>query len=295
MPTAILRLRDGWAVGTVRRVNERPRGILFVDLDGTLVGANGIAERVWPPLAALREAGYRIAVCTGRPGRGIALEVARRVDPDGLHVFESGAVVMHASGEVLVHHAIPAEAVSAMAALGVAEQVTLECYSADARYLARERNTFITDHEALLGFAAEIVAWPPSAPLVRMQWVVLHEDWPRLQIAAAELLTGVAAHEGRSPRMPGVSFVSMTAPGVSKATGIRAVLERLGIPRADAAMAGDNYNDIEGFGAVGTVFVPVDGVAEALALADHPIPSPNDGGVAEAASLLLARTKASAR
>jgi len=273
----------------VRRVNERPRGILFVDLDGTLVGANGIAERVWLPLTALREAGYRIAVCTGRPGRGIALEVARRLDPDGLHVFESGAVVMHASGEVIVHHAIPAAAVSAIAAVGLAEAVTLECYSADARYLVRERNTFISDHEDLLGFGAEVVAWPPSVPLVRMQWVVLHEDWARLKVAAGTLLADVESHEGRSPRMPGVSFVSITAPGVSKATGIRAVLEALGLARADAAMAGDNYNDIDGFGAVGTVFVPVDGVAEALALADHRIPSPDEGGVAEAATLLRAR------
>lgn len=270
-------------------MNARPRGVFFVDLDGTLVGAHGIAERVWPALTALREVGYRIAVCTGRPGRGIALDVAGRVDPDGLHVFESGAVVMHASGEVLVHHAIPVVAVQAIVHVGLAEAATLECYTADARYLVRERNGFISEHEALLGFAADIVAWPPLVPLVRMQWVVEHAQWPRLQAAAGPALAQVAAHEGRSPRMPGVSFVSMTAVGVSKATGVRAVLEALGLGREAAAMAGDNYNDIEGFGAVGEVFVPVDGVAAALALADHVIPSPDDGGVAEAAAVLLAR------
>jgi len=282
-------LRSALTDGNVRRVSTRPRGILFVDLDGTLVGADGIADRVWPALAALREAGFRIAVCTGRPGRGIALDVARRVDPDGLHVFESGAVVMHASGEVLVHHALPGRAVNDIVAAGVAAGATLECYSADARYLVRERNLLISDHERLLGFAAEVVAWPPVVPLVRMQWVLLHEEWPRLQAAAREVLNEVEAHEGHSPRMPGVSFVSMTAPGVSKATGVRVVLERLGIDRADAAMAGDNYNDIDAFGAVGTVFVPLDGVVEALALADYVIPSAAAGGVAEAAEILLAR------
>jgi len=85
-----------------------------------------------------------------------------------------------------------------------------------------------------------------------------------------------------------VSFVSMTAPGVSQATGVRIVLARLGLARADAAMVGDNHNDIAAFGAVGRVFVPADGVPAALALADHIVPGPAEGGVADAAHLLLA-------
>ncbi|MCC6624854.1 MAG: HAD-IIB family hydrolase [Deltaproteobacteria bacterium] len=264
------------------------RGVLFVDLDGTLVGPDGVAERVWAPLARLLRSGFRVAVCTGRPGRGIALDIAHRLDPDGLHVFESGAVVMHARGDVVAHAPMPRAAIEALAAVAVAERATLEAYTADARYLVPERDPLVVAHEELLGFGAEIVAWPPAEPLVRMQLVVPHAAWPRLAESARDALAAVSAHEGRSPRMPGVSFVSMTAPGVSKGTGVRAVLARYGLGREQAAMAGDNLNDLEAFDAVGRVFVPADGDPRARARADVIIASPRDGGVADAALALLA-------
>ena len=269
--------------------------ILFVDLDGTLVGRDGVAERVWPALAALRAAGWRIAVCTGRPGRGIALDIARRLDPEGLHVFESGAVVMRGSGEVVMRHAIADSVVVQMAALGVEHGLTLEAYSADGRYLAREHDDYIAGHEALLGFAADLVRWPPVAsaigvdvaPIVRLQWVVSHDRWAWLSGLGADVFAGLSVHEGHSPKMPGVSFVSMVAPGISKATGVGFVLHALGVAPADAAMAGDNLNDVPAFAVVGQVFVPADGVAAALALAHHVVPSADEGGVAEVAAILL--------
>lgn len=257
--------------------------ILFVDLDGTLVGPRGVHDRVWPALNALRTRGWRIAVCTGRPGRGIALDIAKRVDPDGFHVFESGAVVMQ-RGKVVAHYAIAPDVVAETAALGVTHGVTLEAYSADGRYLVRERNDYIERHEQLLGFASDTVAWPPSAhEIVRLQWVLPHADWPAFKARAGAL---IAMHEGRSPRMPDVSFVSMTALGVSKATGVRVVLDRLGLTREQAAMAGDNLNDLEAFDEVGTIFVPRDGAPAALARATHVISEPQYGGVGDIATLV---------
>lgn len=262
-------------------------GILFIDLDGTLVGPDGIVERVWPALDALRAAGWRLAICTGRPGRGIALATARRLDPEGLHVFESGGVVMHGSGRVIDHHPLDPRAVTALAAVALAEDVTLEAYTADARFLCRAKDDFIRGHEALLGFEAELSSWPPADPLVRMQWVVPHARWPALASAAASAMSLVAPHHGRSPKMPGVAFVSMTAPGVSKGTGVRRVLAHLGLDKEHAAMAGDDLNDLSAFGEVGRTFAPEDGHQEVRARATEVIPSAARGGVADAAASLL--------
>ncbi len=265
-------------------------GVFFVDLDGTLVGRNGIAERVWAPLSSLREAGWRLAVCTGRPGRGIAMEVARRIDPDGLHVFESGGAVLDTAGRVVRQAPIAVEGVQAIADVSRAEAAVLECYSAEGRYLVLEKEAYVLAHEKLLGFEAEVsVDWPPQVPLVRLQWVVPSTRWPSLRDSASGVLRQVAAHEGRSPLVPGVSFISMTAPGVSKATGMAAVLEHYGLSPASAAMAGDNHNDLEGLRFVGAAFVPSDGADAAKSLAHHLIPSADLGGVAEAAAMLLSR------
>ncbi|MCA9518310.1 MAG: HAD hydrolase family protein [Myxococcales bacterium] len=267
-----------------------PRGVLFVDLDGTLVGAGGVAERVWPALAALRAAGFRVAICTGRPGRGLALAYAQRVDVDGLHVFESGAVVMDGHGRVHAFDALPGPAVARVVALGAGHGATVEAYTADGRYLAAERDALIAGHEELLGFAADIAPLPPAEPVVRVQWVLPQPGWPALRAAAdaVDALAGIAPHEGTSPKMPGIAFVSLTAAGVSKGLGVRRVLDAYGLTREQAAMAGDNKNDLAGFAAVGRVFVAADGAPEALAVATDVIPGPAAGGVADAAMALLA-------
>ncbi|HRE92224.1 MAG TPA: HAD hydrolase family protein, partial [Myxococcota bacterium] len=144
-----------------------------------------------------------------------------------------------------------------------------------------------------LELEAEAVAWPPSAPLVRMQWNLPTPRWEALKEAAEPIAARLSAHEGRSPRMPGVSFVSLTAAGVSKATGVRTVLEAYGLTPDQAAMAGDNHNDLEALRLVARRFVPSDGAAEARALADVLIAPPEAGGVGEAARQLTLAGSAS--
>lgn len=263
------------------------RGAFFIDLDGTLVGRDGVHAGVWEPLGELRRAGWRLSVCTGRPGRGAALEVARRLDPEGLHVFESGAVVLDTDGRVRAATTLSAELVEAVADFGAAHGVTVEAYTEDGRFLVADRDDpLVRAHEVLLEIEAEASAWPPRAPLVRMQWNMPTPRWEALRESAGPLTARLSAHEGRSPRMPGVSFISLTAAGVSKASGVRAVLEAYGLTPEQAAMAGDNHNDLEALRLVRWRCVPSDGAAEARALADVIIAPPEEGGVGEAARWL---------
>ena len=102
-------------------------------------------------------------------------------------------------------------------------------------------------------------------------------------------LADTSVHVGRSPKMPDVAFVAVTAAGVSKAAGVQAVLDHLGADAAAAAMIGDQLNDLPALRLVGTGFVVCDGAPEALALADHVVGSAADGGVADAVRFLLAR------
>lgn len=265
------------------------KGVLFIDLDGTLVGANGIHERVWQPLQDLRRAGWRLAICTGRPGRGIALELARRLDPDGLHVFESGSVVLDTHGRVVASRTLTPPSVAAINTFGTTHGITVEAYSQEGRFLVASReDPLVVAHEGLLGLESEVGPWPPHEPLVRMQWNMPSPRWAELSALARPITETLSAHEGRSPRMPGVSFVSLTPAGVSKGTGISVVLSAYGLSPSHAAMAGDNLNDLEALALVGRRFVPVDGAAEALALADVLIAPPEEGGVADAALALLA-------
>ncbi|WP_436411105.1 HAD family hydrolase, partial [Thermus scotoductus] len=46
--------------------------LVFVDVDGTLVGKEGVPACVWPAVEALQSQGVRLSLITGRPGRGHA-------------------------------------------------------------------------------------------------------------------------------------------------------------------------------------------------------------------------------
>ena len=54
-------------------------GLICVDVDGALIGTdNTVRDDVWAALADARARGVRIALCSGRPAIGNALEYARR-------------------------------------------------------------------------------------------------------------------------------------------------------------------------------------------------------------------------
>lgn len=262
-------------------------GLLFVDVDGTLVGAGGVNPRVWPALAELRAAGWGVGLCTGRPGSGEALELARRADPDGLHVFESGAVVVDPAGAVVASAPLPAAAVPEVLALGREHGATLEGYTAGGRYLAHERNDHVRRHEALLAASAEVVASIADAPdLVRVQWVVPRVRWPGLRADAAAL-DSVVVHEGRSPKMPDVIFAAVVAAEVSKAWGVTRAAAGREVSLERVAMVGDGDNDVPVLGIVRWSFAPRNGVPSARATADRIVAGPDEGAVAEVVEALL--------
>ncbi|WP_038057328.1 HAD family hydrolase [Thermus amyloliquefaciens] len=231
--------------------------LVFVDVDGTLVGKDGVPECVWPAVEALRVQGIHLSLITGRPGRGHALAYARRLDPTGLHVFESGAVVLAFSrdphsppAQPLLVEALPQEAAREAIRLARRLGLPLEGYTAEGGFFVEGDSPLLKAHQELLGVAAEegdLLKLP--APLVRLQ--VLAEAQAPLGALMDRLPQELQAHVAESPRMPGVRFVSLTKRGVSKLTAARFVAENHGLTLAQCAMVGDGENDLELLRAVG--------------------------------------------
>src|SRR5918912_1929288 len=70
--------------------------LVCIDVDGTLVGSSGtVAPETWAAAERARAHGMRLAICSGRPAFGTTREYAERLDPDGWHVFQNGASVVH--------------------------------------------------------------------------------------------------------------------------------------------------------------------------------------------------------
>src|SRR5690606_34529780 len=107
----------------------RSADLVLLDLDGTVIGLDGqVSPEVWEAAARAREAGVRIAVCTGRAACGVALDVAKRLDPDAPHIFHNGALML-AGEEVLLCEELPAEPLREVVAHARQHTLTVELYT----------------------------------------------------------------------------------------------------------------------------------------------------------------------
>ena len=80
----------GRSPGPVRSPPVLP--LICLDVDGTLVGSAGVpSEATWAAAADARGRGQRLTLCTARLAAGPTRAWVERLDPDGWHVFHTGA------------------------------------------------------------------------------------------------------------------------------------------------------------------------------------------------------------
>ncbi|EYB67662.1 Cof protein [Deinococcus phoenicis] len=256
-----------------------------MDVDGTLIGTdNTVREDVWAALADARARGVRLALCSGRPAFGNALAYARRLDPQGWHVFQNGASVVNvATGESL-SEALPPDPLAALLARAQETGRLLEVYTDDT-YGVTQPGDLARRHAELLG-----IPYVPRDPealtgtRVRAQWVVPTAQSEAVQ---AEPHAGLDLHPAGSPAMPDVMFISVTRAGVSKGSAVTRIAAAYGVPLERVMMVGDGHNDVSAMRVVGYPVAMGNADAEARAAARTHVGHVDAGGLAEAVGLAL--------
>jgi Cof subfamily protein (haloacid dehalogenase superfamily) len=225
---------------------NRPIQLVLIDVDGTLFGPNGVPPCAWDAIARARAAGLHLSICTGRPGRGFALEYARRLDPQGLHIFESGAVIVSGTGQVVRASDLPRQVYQRLIELGRVYGVPFEVYTAEGGFYRESQHPDLLTHERMLGFSAQEDSLDRlNQKIVRIQFVWRPSPtWQKVRAQIAQM-PDVELHEATSPGMPGVGFSSVTAAGVSKRAAAAWVAAELGLNLHHCAMVGDGENDLE--------------------------------------------------
>ena len=237
-------------IGTGRPLPSTPvLPLICLDVDGTLVGSRGVpSDELWASAAQARDRGQRLTLCTARLAAGPTRTWAEQLDPEGWHIFHTGGARWNPATDEVRTQALPDDAVAACEAVAAANGWVFESYSWDD-YVVNVENELSIGHAALLGLPLPVR--PRSAlagDIVRVQYVV-----PAAETAAALAAQppGASASAATSPVMPGVSFVSVTVAGISKAAAIRTVADDLGVPLSDVMMVGDGHNDLDAIAAVG--------------------------------------------
>lgn len=256
--------------------------LVVLDLDGTVIGADAqVRDCVWEAAQRARDAGMKVALCTGRPAFGTALRIAERIGPDNPHVFQSGAHVGYPDGRSIQVTALKEADVRALIATARQRGAVLELYTPSELFV--ERRTQLSErHAKLLGVTAIVRDLEDVAahePVVRAQWVVPYQEHEELLPFTPD---GITAATATSPALPGIAFVNLTRAGTSKASAVAHLAKHLRVPLGDIMAVGDSENDLPMLEIVGHPRVVANASPALLARFQPALPSVEECGAAEA-------------
>ena len=257
---------------------------VFVDIDGTLCDSRQrIPDSAFEALAQVRERGHRLFACTGRS----APEVYPRFWEVGFEGLVGGAGGYASVGDlVLLDERMPREHVDVLTALweeldafyiwqGPDQMGPSEGYldffvpragkhPEDWIEYAQSITPFIVDIDG--GAFTKVTAYVPP-------------EKASMERVTAALPDGYRAIIGSVGAAGYVPFEVVPA-HLSKAVGIRAICEHVGIPLSHTVALGDSSNDVEAV-ARAAVGISIGGVCDDLvAVADIVAPAVGQGGLA---------------
>lgn len=276
-------MRDTDAPAPARNEAGSPRAV-FVDIDGTLCDSRQrVPDSAVRALSRVRERGHRLFVCTGRS----VPEIYPRFIDLGFEGVVGGAGGYAAVGnEVLLDERMPREHVEVLTALweeldaffiwqGPDQMGPSEGYldffvpragthPEDWIEYAQSISPFIVDIDG--GAFTKVTAYVPP------------ENASMEHISAA-LPHGYRAIIGSVGAAGFVPF-EVLPPHLSKAVGIEAVCEHIGIPMSRSVAIGDSNNDVEAVARAAVGISIGGGCDDLVAVANIVAPAVSQGGLA---------------
>ncbi|WP_424183771.1 Cof-type HAD-IIB family hydrolase [Actinokineospora sp. G85] len=222
---------------------DTPR-LVASDIDGTLLDPmDRVTPRTLAALSRLQAAGAVFALVSGRPPRWIP-PVAQAADLTGLAVCANGAIIYDIAAEKIVsHHSLTplllGDTVHALEKALPGIHVATERATTEGHPFATEpdfRNPW-GDEPSNVQPRAEVLGHPATKLLVRHQGMTSAE----MALAATEVL-GTAIDVTYSTNR---GLIEISAPGVTKASGLNEVAALSGVPTTATIAFGDMPNDIE--------------------------------------------------
>lgn len=227
--------------------------LIGIDVDGTLLDSHGqLPDANRRAIEAAVARGIHIAIVTGRSFFFALPAVTALPEPLTL-VVHNGAIVRRRTGETLMRRLMPADVARAvLAATGawrdsavvifdrpLAGQMVFDRldWSHPNRSRFRERNLAIIEQvtsleEALTEDPIQVAYNGEVAPMRELlETLARHPDSAALAVSLTEYV-----HRD-------FSLVDVCAPATTKATGLAALAEQLGVAQADVMAIGDNFND----------------------------------------------------
>lgn len=250
--------------------------LVALDLDGTLLGPDSkVGEADGAAVIAARDRGVHVILCTAR-WHGVAMRTARRLELRAPIISHNGAQIQEPDGDELFHATFATELAREIAAF--CDEGGFETYTTvDGITYMRSRWEANIDPARLPRDmrVARTHAEHVTAPATGL--IVFGEDGVRAVVDAfATKHPELAFVEAWSDN----PYVTITAAGVDKGTGLQFVCEHLDIPTGETMAMGDASPDIDMFRVAGLGVAMGNGTDDVKEAAHATAPSNTEGGVA---------------
>ena len=266
-----------------------PYKLLVVDIDGTLVNRHGdISAADEKALAKTRALGIRVAISTGR-GTQSSRSIIDRLSLDGYHIFCDGALVSNpGQDDEVCAWPISQAMVRELVAVARLQHIDLELFS-DTHYFV-ERETWSTEaHRQFFGVASTMVDFNQLEARVIKGGLVATtpEEAARARDFCHQFEDRLHFSFARTPAYPGIDFINILSPGVSKGKALEALASHLGIPLVEVIAAGDGTNDVSLLASAGLAIAMGNALDEVKAVADYITLDVDHSGLAAALNQFL--------
>lgn len=242
------------------------RAFLF-DVDKTLTNTRGeVTPRTQQALKKLADKGYIVGVCTGRGYARVSKYILPLFPDENLHIVSGGSQVVTSRGEAKFSRALAADQVHSL--VEAAQRFGVEfIFDAGPWTYASQRLAQELKLRPYTDFAGDeipnFVAYYLNEPF--REWV-------------AQQSFSVIEHESAILH---TTLFDITAQGVSKATGVEAWAELVGVSPAQIAGFGDSYNDLPFLSTVGWSVALGNAVPELQEKAQEVIAHTDEDGLAQ--------------
>ncbi|WP_188542701.1 HAD family hydrolase [Rhodococcoides trifolii] len=255
------------------------------DVDGTLLNHHErLSDRTKAAVHAVIDGGATFVLATGRPPRWIS-PVVEQLGYAPMSVCANGAVIYDASTDrILSAITLGIDVLGELAE--VAESVLQGCGLAAERVGESAHDAATPQFVSSPGYQH---AWlnPDNTEMSALE--VLAAPAVKLLIRCPQMSSGDMADK-LAPHVHGnadITFstdnglIELSAPGVTKASGLKIVADRLGVDAADIVAFGDMPNDVPMLAYVGRGVAMANAHPDAIAVADEVTASNAEDGVAK--------------
>ncbi len=219
--------------------------LVVLDIDGTLVTSEKkVTQKTKDYIKKASELGVKFAIASGRTPYGV-LPVAKEINLQEIGgyvlAFNGGACLNCETMETLYENYIDKSELKGLYEFGVKNNIPLMTYNKDVLYTPNEMTKYIDMESSLNHLTVHKTENFLDEATFDFPKVIFTDDGDKLGAFVDEAIETFPQFEVfRSEPF----FLEICPKGIHKATGIKNIIEILGIKQEEVIAIGDGYNDI---------------------------------------------------